>query len=50
MLQVDLEDNNMSEIQKQELTKKLLEIAKKEIGITYRTSLSGTKTWYGRCA
>ena len=28
----------MSEIQKQELTKKLLEIAKKEIGITYRTS------------
>ncbi len=28
----------MSEIQKQELTKKLLEIAKKEIGIIYRTS------------
>jgi hypothetical protein len=34
VLQVDLEDNNMSEIQKKELTKKLLEIAKKEIGIT----------------
>lgn len=34
----------MSEIQKQELTKKLLEIAKKEIGITYRTSAAPLST------